>query len=116
MTEDEKIFAARCARENPHDFYTWSKWLKVRAKVLAFDKYECQRCKEKRRKYTRASTVHHINHFKVRPDLALEMWYHNPATHKQERNLVSLCHDCHEEVHGYRKREFVEPLTEERWD
>ena len=116
MTKAEKIFAVRCARENPHEFYTWSRWLKVRAEVLAFDKYECQRCKEKRHKYTKATTVHHVNHFKERPDLALEMWYRNPATHKQERNLVSLCHNCHEEVHGYRKKGFAEPLTEERWD
>lgn len=34
----------------------------------------------------------------------------------KKRNLISLCHDCHEEVHGYRKKEEKKPLTEERWD
>lgn len=115
MTKDEKIFAERCAKENPHEFYIWRRWLKVRAAVLAYDRYECQRCKALYCRYAKANTVHHVNHLKKRPELALEMWYHNPATHKRERNLVSLCHGCHEEVHGYRKQ-IIEPLTEERWD
>ena len=116
MTDSDKAYAARCAREDPHAFYIWSKWLRVRREVLQTDKYECQRCKALHHKYTRATTVHHVNHFKERPDLALEVWYRNPATHEQARNLISLCHDCHEEVHGYRKRKYTEPLTEERWD
>ena len=116
MTESERAFAERCAREDPHAFYTWSKWLDVRAKVLRMDRNECQRCKNLKHKYSRATTVHHVNHFKRRPDLALEIWYHNPATHEAERNLVSLCHDCHEEVHGHRKKDDDEPLTAERWD
>ena len=116
MTDSDKAFAAHCAREDPHAFYIWSRWLAVRAVVLDHDKHECQRCKTLHHKYTPATTVHHVNHFKKRPDLALEMWYRNPATHEQERNLISLCHACHEEVHGYRKRNHTAPLTEECWD
>lgn len=116
MTESEKRYASWCAEHDPHKFYTWSRWLSVREEVLSADKYECQRCKEKHRRYRAADTVHHVNHFKDRPDIALERYYQDPATHEKRRNLISLCHECHEEAHGYRKRKEVEPLTEERWD
>ena len=48
------------------------------------------------------------------PEMALEIWYEWHGVRK--RNLISLCHDCHEAVHGYRKPEEKKPLTEERWD
>ena len=116
MTDEEKQFAARCAATDPHSFYKWSRWEEVRAEVLCADRYECQRCKLKYHRYRRASTVHHVNHLKARPELSLEMYYHNPATHQDERNLISLCHDCHEEVHGWRVPGATDPLTVERWD
>lgn len=55
-----------------------------------------------------------MNYVKKHPDMALEIWYEWHGVRK--RNLVSLCHDCHEAVHGYRKPEKKETLTEERWD
>lgn len=116
MTDNERRFAYQCAENDPHEFYTWVRWLAVRAEVLSLDKNECQCCREKYKRYRKADTVHHVNHFKDRPDLALEIYYNDPATHEKRRNLVSLCHDCHEEAHGYRKRKKGEPLTEERWD
>ena len=117
MTEKEKEFAGWCAINDPHKFYKWKKWLKVRDEVLKSDKYECQRCKNTYHRYRKATTVHHVNHLKARPELALEKMYHDPATHQDRRNLISLCHDCHEEVHGYRKQgKGDEPLTPERWD
>lgn len=64
--------------------------------------------------YMKATTVHHVNYVKKHPDMALEIWYEWHGVRK--RNLVSLCHDCHEAVHGYRKPEKKENLTEERWD
>jgi predicted HNH restriction endonuclease len=33
---------------------------------------------------------------------------------KTKRNLISLCHNCHEIEHGYRQQT-KELLTEERW-
>lgn len=116
MTQSEKDYSAQCAAHDPHRFYIWSRWLTVRAQVLKKDRYECQTCRHKYRRYRRADTVHHVNHLKDRPDLALELWYTDPVTHEQRRNLISLCHDCHEEAHGYRKRKTEKPLTEERWD
>ena len=116
MTESERRYASWCVEHAPHKFYAWGRWLAVRKEVLQADRYECQNCKAKYRRYRQADTVHHVNHLKTRPDLALEMYYTDPATHKKRRNLISLCHDCHEEVHGYRKKKVEKPLTEERWD
>lgn len=76
------------------------------------DKHECSICKS-RGSYTLATTVHHVNYVKRHPELALEIWYEYQG--KRKRNLLSLCHDCHEEVHGYRKHNLAEPLTPERW-
>lgn len=112
MTQQEIDYVLWCIKIDMHRFYTWSKWLAVREDVLRADKYECQDCKA-HGKYTRATTVHHINFVKRYPELALEKYY--AAGEQEERNLVSLCHDCHEARHGYRKKHYTKPLTEERW-
>lgn len=101
------------ALDNLHAFYTCAEWLRLRAAVLTMDHYECQRCKE-RGKYTRATTVHHVNHVRKHPELALAQTYCD-CDGQTRRNLLSLCHNCHEEVHGYRRKQRKAPLTEERW-
>lgn len=113
MTKEQIAYVIKCINSNVHNFYIWNEWLKVRAEVLKIDKFECQDCKKKG-KYTRASTVHHNQFLKKHPELALEIYYEFQG--KKYRNLVSLCHDCHEERHGFRKKEIKKPLTEERWD
>ena len=112
MTELQIIYVKDCikAKDMPR-FYIWSEWLKVRKRVLDLDKDECQDCKAKGI-YTKATTVHHINHVKNRPDLALEIYTNDGDTRR--RNLVSLCHDCHEIRHG-RKYSDRTALTAERW-
>lgn len=112
MKEDDLAFVKQCIQEDIHRFYTWSKWKTIRAAVLEIDKKECQRCKAKG-KYSKATTVHHVNYIKKHPDKALDIWY--TFRGQKKRNLISLCHDCHEAVHGYRKVEKKKPLTEERW-
>lgn len=111
-TESDIAYVKKCIEENVHRFYIWGKWEAKRKEVLRMDKNECQICK-KRGKYTRATTVHHVNYVKKHPELALEIWYTFKG--KKKRNLISLCHNCHEEVHGYRQKEKKEPLTQERW-
>lgn len=113
MTQQEIEYVQECIKTDIHSFYVWGKWKAVRRKVLQMDHGECQRCKAKK-KYTKATTVHHVNYVKRHPELALEIWYEWYGVRK--RNLISLCHDCHEAVHGYRKPEDKKPLTEERWD
>ena len=113
MTQQEIEFVKECIKTGIHRFYVWGKWKKVRAAVLNMDKHECQMCKAKG-VYRRADTVHHVNYVKKHPELALEVWFDWKG--KRKRNLISLCHSCHEEVHGYRKEKFMkEPITEERW-
>lgn len=113
MTQKDIDFVRRCIREDIHKFYTWGKWKRKRAEILSMDHEECQRCKAKGI-YTKATTVHHVNYVKKHPETALETYYEWRGV--KHRNLISLCHDCHEEVHGYRKPEAEQPLTEERWD
>lgn len=96
-------------------FYGWPEWERIRGDVLTLDRNECQRCRDFRHKYRKAVLVHHVKHLKDRPDLALSVF--DPDT--GERQLVSLCRGCHEEVHPERqwqkvfKRDYV---TKERWD
>ena len=97
-----------------HLFYTWTEWLEVRGEALKLDHNECWKCRTVYHRYRRAKLVHHVQHLKERPDLALNLWW------RGERQLVSLCRDCHEEEHPERfeKRwtERPEPVTVERWD
>lgn len=93
-------------------FYSWGVWLRRRDEVLRMDRWECQICKAKGR-YRKASIVHHVKHLKDRPDLALSIW------DGRERQLVSVCKQCHEDQHPESQRQYrsqAEPITEERWD
>ena len=69
---------------------------------------------KQRRNTQKQQPYTHVNYVKKHPEMALEIWYEWHGVRK--RNLISLCHDCHEAVHGYRKPEEKKPLTEERWD
>lgn len=70
-----------------YEFYRSGKWLHKRELILRRDGYLCQDCKRYGR-ITPAVTVHHIEHYDDRPDLAL-----TPG------NLVSLCAACHNRRH-----------------
>ena len=58
---------------NVDAFYHWAAWERLRDEVLRLDNYECQLCKA-RGKHRRAVVVHHVQHVKDRPDLALSVW------------------------------------------
>ena len=109
----EKQIREWIAEGNLHAFYTSPEWERLRAEVLADDHYECQRHKA-RGWYAPANTVHHVNHLRKHPELALCKTYVD-ADGIVQRNLVSLCHACHEEIHGHRRASKAAPLTEERW-
>lgn len=104
------------AQGREHEFYTWPEWRGepegIRAQVLRLDHWECQCCKRKG-KYRKAVIVHHVKHLKQRPDLALSIF------DGEERQLESVCRDCHKDYHPESQRQYVPkapPLTEERWD
>lgn len=89
-----------------NSFYLSKEWQKVRLKVLASDKCECQCCKEHGR-YRRATTVHHVKHLDKHPELALSKYY-TDADRVIHKNLISVCKECHETVcHPERLRHYV---------
>lgn len=95
-------------------WYNGAAWEHMRRAVLKMDHYECQRCKARGR-YHKAEIVHHVKHLKDRPDLALSLY--DPDT--GERQLVSVCKQCHEELHPESQRQYrmrEAPVTIERWD
>ena len=96
--------------ENRFQFYKSREWRKKRAEVLRHDRNECQMCKAEGR-YSKATTVHHVNHVDKRPDLALTYM------HGGKRNLISLCKTCHNKVHPEKRQHIKKkiPLTPERW-
>lgn len=107
---------------NIHNFYVWRKWDIERLFVLQHDRFECQMCKARGR-YSKAVIVHHVEHLKRRPDLALSMFTIGEDG-KQKRQLISVCRACHERCHPERMRRWI-PRTssniqgfqnDERWD
>lgn len=88
-------------------FYLSTAWRRIRLVALERDNFECQECK-RQGKYSKATTVHHKEHLKDRPDLALDL-----------DNLESLCGPCHNKAHPERFEKFYQekkkPFTPERW-
>lgn len=100
-----------------HPFYVTGEWRSLSAAVLRLDRNECQLCKARGR-FRRAEMVHHVNHVKRWPELALDIYYLDSDGEKQ-RNLLSVCRWCHENIcHPERLRKVKRPQFEtvERWD
>lgn len=102
-----------------HPFYVTPEWRSLSGDVLDEDRHECQLCKA-RGKFRPAVMVHHVNHVKRRPDLALDMYYID-GDGKKQRNLISVCKQCHETVcHPERlmkkQRKAQGFVNQERWD
>lgn len=112
-------------KERKH-FYHTAAWQKKRLQILGRDHYECQACRKRieeaneagitlsahDREIRRAVHVHHIAELRDRPELGLD-----------DDNLISLCHECHDRMHG-RSAENLQafafekkkkPATEEKW-
>jgi 5-methylcytosine-specific restriction endonuclease McrA len=115
--------ARRLQAERKHDghnrrFYKSAQWRVLRARVLAEFHGECQDCLAKSpSRYTPATCVHHEAHVDTHPGWALSETYVG-RDGKQRRNLVPLCHSCHDARHGRDPGSFIaksKPLTEERW-
>lgn len=88
-------------------FYWTSEWKEKREEIINRDNNECQRCKEKG-KFHVAQCVHHIKHLDKFPLLALD-----------SNNLISLCNQCHNEVHPEKLEDYKKPKPKldvpERW-
>lgn len=101
MTDPAALEAERIVREKgAHEFYRTYLWQQCAAQAREAQHNECQRCKA-RGLYAPCEAVHHIRPLLSAPQLALE-----------QSNLMCLCAECHNEIHG---RAAKEPLTPERW-
>ena len=114
VTTQTKEIQCLIDEDKTNNFYQLAEWKRLREKVLRMDHYECQLCKAKGR-YRRGQIVHHIKHLKDRPDLALSIW------DGDERQLITVCKQCHEESHPESQRQYrpIEQegfVNEERWD
>ena len=96
-----------------YKFYKSKEWLKLREAILKENHNECEWCKKKG-KISEAEQVHHVQCVKKHPELALCKYYiHNGI---EKKNLVALCHDCHDKAHSRMKyKRKKKPVTEERW-
>lgn len=92
-------------------FYSLGLWKNTRLTIAQRDRFECQRCRYHRRfklvqigakRQEDRAYIHHIAELKLFPWLALHY-----------DNLITLCHQCHEDVHERTKRyeKHVEPFT-----
>lgn len=95
-----------------YKFYKSKEWQQVKKEILKEARYKCEWCKAEGRLRT-AEEVHHIQFVKKYPHLALEKEFTYKG--KRYRNLVALCHDCHDKAHGRMKYKRKEELTEEKW-
>ena len=77
-------------------FYKSKKWKTKRQSILRRDEYLCRECK-RYGKTTPATTVHHILPLEQRPDLKLN-----------SQNLISLCNECHNQMHDRNTNELTE--------
>ena len=107
-------------------FYKHPEWIKLKNEVLKDNHYECEICRRKgvitrydvkpdgtKRKL---STVHHVNHVRQHPELALRRWYRDPVTGEERANLIPICKACHNLEHPEKIQRSEEHFfNEERW-
>lgn len=72
-------------REELQQFYKSKQWQQVREYILKRDNYLCSCGKP-------ATIVHHIKHLSIDN-------VNNPAVSLNEKNLISVCEDCHRAYH-----------------
>lgn len=106
-------------------FYDSRAWRRVRREVMAMDHNECQICR-RQHKHTPGVIVHHSCHLDEYPELGLMVWVEDPVTGQRQRNLITVCRECHRTVCHPERMEALakwkdrmaerkEPLTPERW-
>lgn len=118
MTTDEleKWINKLIAENKLYKFYKGKDWRQLSAAVMKENNYECQNCKE-RGFHTTARSVHHDQHVRKHPRLALSRTYEYKGV--TYNNLIPLCENCHNKEHdkgaGLKKRNKMKFVNEERW-
>lgn len=110
-----ETYIRQLIRENKIiEFYKSDDWLELRADVLESFHNECQECL-KLGKVTMAECVHHVNHVRRKPALALSRYYTDKDGNEQY-NLVPLCNVCHNLQHPEKLSNKTDKFTnKERW-
>lgn len=83
------------SREKARKFYHSKKWLGTREYILRRDKYMCQECGSPIN-----LQVHHIEYL-------TEDNVDDPNISMNEKNLTTLCRDCHFKAHEYKRVEHM---------
>lgn len=100
--------------------YKTKEWEKLREEVFKLDHNECVRCNNtifdsgRPKRLVKPTVVHHIFEADKYPAFKYDIWVN--INGKVYRNLVSLCRDCHEEIHGRGKKAKDKFVNEERFD
>lgn len=103
-----------------HRFYCRAAWRHLRDRVMDEFHNECADCRDASpARYAPAECVHHVHEADAEPGWALSEWVPD-GRGGMERNLVPLCHECHDRRHGRfrgrpRRTESHAELTAERW-
>lgn len=124
MTETELVrwIKELIEEDKLYRFYKSRAFIELRARVLEEAHHECQYCRAKG-KISKATIAHHEYYVRDYPQYALSQYVKDDEG--MHRNLVAVCHRCHEDIHknerlyGWLKKkqedkESDEP--EERWD
>lgn len=103
------------AEDKLYKFYKSKLWLTLRREILAANHFECELCKRNEckgeRRYSRATTVHHVQFVKKYPELALSRTFTHGG--KEYKNLMALCDGCHNKMHKrFAKKE---AFNKEKW-
>lgn len=101
------------ARGKKDIFYNSYEWRKLSAEVRKEHHNECLRCAEKG-KCSPSEIAHHVKPLRQFPDLAYEKIYfdENGEAHMQ---LMPLCLECHNEIHGRTYSNVNGFMNEEKW-
>ena len=83
-------------------FYKSKEFRHLKEEILREQHYECQECK-KLGKITKADTVHHVQHVRKYPELALSKYYTYKG--KQYKNLIAVCKSCHNKLHPEKRKD-----------
>ena len=112
--QGEKLRLIKALIDTPRaiKFLQSKPWRDKRECLFRKHNYECLLCKE-RGQYSRAIILHHVWYKDKHPELALAEFYYSGG--KPYMQLMPLCHECHEEMHGHRHTKKREPITPERW-
>lgn len=95
-------------------FYKTKEWISLKNSVLAAGHYECKICRqqgkitrydidEQGRKHL-LSTVHHVNHVRSHPELAMSRTFRDPNTNEVKDNLIPVCKACHNKLHPEKRK------------